>query len=52
MSKPDFDMKGRLCLITGATSGLGRQFALSLSAAGAEVVITGRREARLQDWAA
>lgn len=52
MSKPDFDMKGRLCLITGATSGLGRQFAVSLAAAGAEVVITGRREARLREVAA
>jgi NAD(P)-dependent dehydrogenase (short-subunit alcohol dehydrogenase family) len=49
MSQPKFDLTGRLCLITGATSGLGRQFALCLSGAGAEVVITGRREARLAE---
>ncbi len=49
MSQPKFDLTGRLCLITGATSGLGRQFSLCLSGAGAEVVITGRRKQRLAD---
>ena len=47
MTQPKFDLTGRICLITGATSGLGRQFALCLAGAGAEVVITGRREQRL-----
>jgi len=49
MTKPNFDLTGRLCLVTGATSGLGRQFALCLAEAGAEVVITGRREQRLAE---
>ena len=49
MSQPTFDINGRICLITGATSGLGRQFALCLAGAGAQVVITGRRAERLED---
>ncbi len=47
MTQPDFDLTGRLCVVTGATSGLGWQFALCLAQAGAEVVITGRRAERL-----
>lgn len=48
MAMPNFDLKGRVAFITGTTSGLGRQFALCLAEAGARVVITGRREERLQ----
>ncbi|MEN1500729.1 SDR family NAD(P)-dependent oxidoreductase, partial [Pseudomonas aeruginosa] len=33
---------------TGASSGLGRHFAMTLAAAGAEVVVTARRQAPLQ----
>ena len=47
MAPSNFDLNGRICLITGTTSGLGRQFALFLAEAGAEVVITGRRSERL-----
>jgi len=47
MSAPNFDLSGRVCFITGTTSGLGRQFALCLAAAGATVVVTGRRRERL-----
>ena len=39
----DFDLTGKASLITGATGGLGRQFALALARAGADVVVTGRR---------
>lgn len=43
-----FDLSGEVALVTGATSGFGRHFAELLSAAGATVVLTGRRVARLQ----
>ena len=43
------DLSGRVALITGASSGLGKQFALTLSRAGAAVVLGGRRIERLKD---
>ncbi len=48
MATPNFDLKGRVAFVTGATSGLGRQFALCLAESGARVVVCGRREERLQ----
>jgi len=47
MAKPKFDLSGRVIFITGTTSGLGRQFALCLAETGARVVISGRRQERL-----
>ncbi len=45
---PDlFSLKGKTILVSGATSGIGRQAAIDLSAAGAILVITGRDEVRL-----
>jgi NAD(P)-dependent dehydrogenase (short-subunit alcohol dehydrogenase family) len=44
-----FSLKGKTILITGATSGIGRQAAIDLSFAGATVVITGRNEVRLKE---
>lgn len=41
-------LKGRTCLITGASSGLGAHFALTLSKAGARVVLAARRLDRAQ----
>lgn len=38
------EMSGKVCVITGATSGIGRECALNLAIKGAEVVIIGRRE--------
>ena len=37
------DLSGRVALITGASSGLGKQFALTLAQAGEAVVLAGRR---------
>ncbi len=38
-----FDLSGRVALVTGASSGLGRRFAAILAASGARVVIGARR---------
>src|SRR6516164_3309159 len=42
-------LEGRVALITGASSGLGAQFARTLAQAGACVVLAGRRLERLKD---
>ncbi len=43
------DLSGRVALVTGASGGLGAQFAQTLSAAGAAVVLASRRLDRLKD---
>ena len=45
-------MAGRVCLVTGATSGIGRATAHALGGLGASVVILGRRPAELDAVAA
>ncbi|MEP2828997.1 SDR family NAD(P)-dependent oxidoreductase [Parvibaculum sp.] len=45
---PSYDLSGKVALVTGATSGLGRRFSLILAKAGASVAITGRRIERLE----
>ena len=42
------DLSGRVALITGASSGLGMQFAKTLARSGAAVVLAGRRIERLK----
>ena len=43
------DLSGRVAFVTGASSGLGAQFARTLAAAGAAVVLASRRVERLKD---
>lgn len=47
-----FDLTGRIALVTGASSGLGRHFAKVLSASGAKVILAARRKDRLDALAA
>ena len=42
-------MAGRVCLVTGATSGIGKVTATSLAAQGAEVIVTGRNQRKADD---
>ncbi|HEX4772455.1 MAG TPA: glucose 1-dehydrogenase [Bryobacteraceae bacterium] len=44
MSLQLFDLAGRVAVVAGGTSGIGRTLALGLAEAGADVVATGRRE--------
>jgi len=43
------DLTGEVALVTGATSGLGWRFSRVLASVGAKVVVTGRREERLEE---
>jgi hypothetical protein len=43
------DLSGRVAFITGASGGLGAQFARTLASAGAAVVLTGRRMDKLKE---
>lgn len=45
-------LSGWVCLVTGASRGIGRGIALQLSEAGATVYITGRQERTLKQTAA
>jgi NAD(P)-dependent dehydrogenase (short-subunit alcohol dehydrogenase family) len=42
-----FDLSGRVAVVVGGTSGIGRAIALGLADAGADVVVTGRRAANI-----
>jgi NAD(P)-dependent dehydrogenase (short-subunit alcohol dehydrogenase family) len=44
-----FDLSGRIALVTGATGHLGREMAVGLAEAGAQVVVTSRSLERAED---
>ena len=46
-----FDMTGKVCVITGATKGIGRAIAEQMAKAGGRVVISSRDEGRCNDVA-
>lgn len=45
-----FDLKGRVAVISGASSGLGQQMALALARQGASLAILARRMERLEEF--
>jgi NAD(P)-dependent dehydrogenase (short-subunit alcohol dehydrogenase family) len=47
-----FDLSGRVAVVVGGTSGIGRALALGLADAGADVVATGRRESLVDEVSA
>src|ERR1700676_2637105 len=47
----EVDLTGKICVITGATSGLGLMTAQGLASAGATVVLAGRDPERLRSAA-
>lgn len=46
------DLSGRVCVVTGASSGIGTETAVALAAGGADVALVGRDAARLEAAAA
>lgn len=46
------DVRGKLALVTGGSDGIGREIALQLQGAGADVIVTGRSADKLQAMAA
>merc|ERR1711899_555704 len=45
-------LSGRICVVTGASKGIGRGIAVQLGSAGATVYITGRSKDKLEECAA
>jgi NAD(P)-dependent dehydrogenase (short-subunit alcohol dehydrogenase family) len=52
MAKNLMDLTGRVAVVIGGTSGIGRKLAVGLATAGANVVATGRREELVNEVAA
>lgn len=52
MTNQTLSLEGRVAVVTGGTSGIGRAISLGLAAAGADVVATGRRQQQVDDTAA
>jgi len=45
----DFSLEGKRILVTGASSGIGRQIAITCDQMGAQLVLTGRHDERLKE---
>ncbi len=52
MSSQLFSLEGKIAVITGGTSGIGRALSLGLAEAGANVVATARRQTQVDETAA
>lgn len=52
MSQSLFDLSGRVAVVMGGTSGIGRAIAIGFAQAGADVIATGRREDKVREVAA
>lgn len=52
MSDSLFDLSGQVALVTGASRGLGQQFARALARAGADLILTSRHREPLADFEA
>lgn len=50
MNQTLFDLSGRVALVTGASRGLGQYFARALARAGADIAVTSRDSAHLNDF--
>ena len=51
-TQPNFDLSGKVALVTGASRGIGQVIAAALAAAGASVVLASRKQATLDAGAA
>ena len=51
MSENPFSLEGKTVLVTGASSGIGKEIAISCAKMGAKVVLNGRNETRLKETA-
>ena len=49
MNSNPFSLNGKFLLVTGASSGIGRQCAITCSQMGAKIVVMGRDQKRLED---
>ncbi len=52
MTQPNFDLTGKVAVITGASRGIGAAIALAYARAGASVVLSSRKQPALDEAAA
>lgn len=52
MNPSEFSLEGKVAVVTGGTSGIGRALSLGLAEAGANVIATARRQQQVEETAA